>query len=121
MIMNKPGVDVIRFSGSDVVAASVTKSFQMLGSSNSVANDITITLNDGSYTYTNNGSQSTNTLYRNLGNYFGGVTVSSKTELVRPNVGSASILSLIKSDQDGSSRNYDGTYTWNGSGFTRIS
>ena len=120
MIMNKPGVDVIRFSGSDVVAASVTKSFQMLGASNSVANDITITLNDGSYTYTNNGNQSTNNLYNNLGYYFG-ASVNSKTELDRPNIGSASILSLIKSDQEGTSRNFDGTYTWNGSGFTRIS
>ena len=119
MIMKKPEADVIRFSGSDVVAAS-TKSFDMTGVNNNTAQDLTIKFNDGSYTFINNGNQTRNDLYSNLSSYFGtNVDVDGYTSLNRPGASSSNLATVLNADNNGSSKSYDGTYTWDGSAFTR--
>ena len=121
MIMNKPGVDVIRFSGSDIVVASAIKSFSMSGSKNTVAQDLTIKFNDGSYTYINNGSQTRTDLYDTLTSYFGvSNDVTGYTRLIKSSTTSSNFGTVLNNDDVGSSKSMDGTYTWDGSAFTRI-
>ena len=121
MIMKNPEADVIRFSGSDVVAASATKSFNMTGAGNAIAQDLTIKFNDGSYTYINNGSQTRTDLYDTLTSYFGvSNDVTGYTRLIKSSTTSSNFGTVLNNDDVGSSKSMDGTYTWDGSAFTRI-
>ena len=118
MIMKKPEADVIRFSGSDVVAAS-TKSFYMTGANNSTEKDLTIIFNDGSYTYINNGSQTRTKLYENLTSYFGVSNDVTGYTVLKKSSNTSNFGTVLNSDDAGESKSYDGTYIWDGSAFTR--
>ena len=114
----KPEMTVVRFGAEDVIATSGTRTMSVSGFADSTAKNGTFSF--GSYTYVNDGTQTRGTLYNEMGNYFG-ANVTGTTSLNRPGLSSSNIATVLNSDDNGSSKSYNGTYYWDSSlnGFMR--
>ena len=105
MIMKKPEADVIRFSSSDVIAASVVLSKFYDG----VANNNTFSFNGKNYIVSD--TDTFKTFRSDLADYVGDSDLKNKNsnEIY---FGGKSVTGIFKNDHN----NTDGTYTYDGTG-----
>ena len=110
--MSAPGMEVVRFKEADVIVASGA-TMTLSGFADTTAKNGVISTSTG-FTYMNDGSMTRNALYSELSAIFG-VTVDGYTGMNRPGSTDSNIATVLNADDSGSTKNYNGTYTWDNS------
>ena len=113
MIMKKPEIDVIRFSGSDVVAASGLKTLTISGMGNAAANDNTFEF--GEYTYTNMTSNKIEPMTNDMSSYFD-ANITKSTNVINENNKSA-VLNTLGTGGTSATDGFNGIYVYENGSF----
>ena len=114
--MRTPEMEVVRFKEADVIVASGYSSMSVSGFQNKTPNDASFNVS-GVASYTNDGTQDISAFYSALSTHYE-ATINGSTTLDRGDV-AASFTTLFERDASGTSRDFDGTYSWTGTGFKR--